>query len=33
MRGGGLMRAMFIVYLVLIVCGIAFYTAIGFMHN
>jgi len=27
------MRAMFVLYMVLIVCGIAFYTAIGLMHN
>jgi hypothetical protein len=27
------MRAMFVVYLVLIVGGIAFFTTIGFLHN
>jgi hypothetical protein len=27
------MRAMFVLYLVLIVGGIAFYAAIGLMHN
>jgi hypothetical protein len=31
-RGAGLMRVMFVVYLLLIVTGIALYTAIGLAH-
>jgi hypothetical protein len=34
MRVGGLsVRAIFVIYLVVIVGGIAFYAAIGLMHN
>jgi hypothetical protein len=33
MRTGALMRAMFVVYLVLIVGGITFYSVIGLLHN
>jgi hypothetical protein len=33
MRTGGLMRAMFVVYLSLITTGIVFYTVIGLTHN
>jgi hypothetical protein len=31
-RGAGLMRAMFVLYLVVIVTGIVTFTAIGFAH-
>jgi hypothetical protein len=31
-RGAGLMRLMFVVYLLLIATGIALYTAIGLAH-
>jgi hypothetical protein len=31
-RGAGLMRVMFVIYLVLIATGIALYIAIGLMH-
>ena len=33
LRAGELMRAMFVVYLVLIIGGIAFFTTIGLIHN
>ncbi|MDX6649635.1 MAG: hypothetical protein QOJ97_1586 [Solirubrobacteraceae bacterium] len=33
MRGGGLMRTMFIAYLTLILAGIAYFTAIGFLNQ
>jgi hypothetical protein len=33
MRGGVLMRAMFVTYLVLIAIGLAYFIAIGLVHN
>jgi hypothetical protein len=33
MRGGVLMRAMFVAYLVLIAIGLAYFIAIGLVHN
>jgi hypothetical protein len=33
MRGAGLMRAMFITYLVLVVAGLVYMSAIGLLHH
>jgi hypothetical protein len=33
LRSGGLMRALFFAYLVLVVAGLVYMTAIGFIHN
>jgi hypothetical protein len=33
LRGAGLMRVMFIAYLVLVVCGLAYMITIGLIHH
>jgi hypothetical protein len=33
LRACGLMRAMFITYLVLVVTGLAYFLAVGLLHN
>jgi hypothetical protein len=33
LRGAGLMRAMFIAYLVLVVAGLVYMSAIGLLHH
>jgi hypothetical protein len=33
LRSGGLMRALFFAYLVLVIAGLVYMTAIGFIHN